>query len=347
MMMSQTIIPANKGLSPRSSSMRKHESDGDLCFHCSGCFDARESKIVFNGSQYHKRCFVCAQCLEELQVDLVFQNENRMYCLHDYKMLFAPSCHGCNQFILQGRVVKAMEHSWHATCFVCSHCGECLANSSTFKKYENNPFCQKCFNKVKVDLPGVYICHKCKGAIDSQAYLKFEGEFYHPYHFKCKTCQNELDPNFREKDGDFFCLRCFDKMGIPICCACKRPVEERVVYALGKAYHVEHFVCSFCNKPFLGTRYFVDKREVYCELHFQMMARKLCQYCHKDVGKESVEFLGKVYCLDHFRCFACDSLLHDTSKIYKVDRKPICKTCLQRLPQHLRRRIAGLHKADV
>jgi hypothetical protein len=30
-------------------------------------------------------------------------------------------------------------------------------------------------------------------------------------------------------------------MGIPICGACHRPVEERVVTALGKQWHVEVF----------------------------------------------------------------------------------------------------------
>ncbi|VDI38896.1 E3 ubiquitin-protein ligase HERC4 [Mytilus galloprovincialis] len=49
----------------------------------------------------------------------------------------------------------------------------------------------------------------------------------------------ELDANGREKGGELFCLRCHDKMGIPICGACRRPIEERVVHALGKAWHVD------------------------------------------------------------------------------------------------------------
>ena len=31
--------------------------------------------------------------------------------------------------------------------------------------------------------------------------------------------------------------RCHDKMGIPICGACRRPIEERVVTALGKNWY--------------------------------------------------------------------------------------------------------------
>lgn len=39
--------------------------------------------------------------------------------------------------------------------------------------------------------------------------------------------------------NNLFCLRCHDKMGIPICGACRRPIEERIVTALGKHWHVE------------------------------------------------------------------------------------------------------------
>ena len=57
----------------------------------------------------------------------------------------------------------------------------------------------------------------------------------------------------------FVYFRCHDKMGIPICGACRRPIEERVVTALGKHWHVEHFVCAKCEKPFLGNRHYERK----------------------------------------------------------------------------------------
>ena len=53
--------------------------------------------------------------------------------------------------------------------------------------------------------------------------------------------------------------RCHDKMGIPICGACRRPIEERVVTALGKHWCVPHFVCAKCEKPFLGNRHYERK----------------------------------------------------------------------------------------
>lgn len=58
----------------------------------------------------------------------------------------------------------------------------------------------------------------------------------------------ELNIDAREKEGELYCLRCHDKMGIPICGACRRPIEDaRVVNALGKQWHVEVGVFTlFC-----------------------------------------------------------------------------------------------------
>jgi hypothetical protein len=57
---------------------------------------------------------------------------------------------------------------------------------------------------------------------------------YHFFYFS-----TELNSDAREVGGELYCLRCHDTMGIPICGACRRPVEERVVTAMGKNWHVE------------------------------------------------------------------------------------------------------------
>ena len=57
--------------------------------------------------------------------------------------------------------------------------------------------------------------------------------------FFTKHYRNELTDDAREIGGALYCLRCHDTMGIPICGACHRPIEERVITALGKQWHVE------------------------------------------------------------------------------------------------------------
>lgn len=53
------------------------------------------------------------------------------------------------------------------------------------------------------------------------------------------SSRKELTAEARELKGELYCLPCHDKMGVPICGACRRPIEGRVVNALGKRWHVE------------------------------------------------------------------------------------------------------------
>ena len=54
-----------------------------------------------------------------------------------------------------------------------------------------------------------------------------------------RVCRKELTADARELKGELYCLPCHDKMGVPICGACRRPIEGRVVNAMGKQWHVE------------------------------------------------------------------------------------------------------------
>lgn len=57
--------------------------------------------------------------------------------------------------------------------------------------------------------------------------------------FLCVFHRKELTAEARELKGELYCLPCHDKMGVPICGACRRPIEGRVVNAMGKQWHVE------------------------------------------------------------------------------------------------------------
>ena len=76
--------------------------------------------------------------------------------------------------------------------------------------------------------------------------IRFKNEIYHPYHFNCKLCNIELNSSAREIKGELYCVKCQDKLDIAICAACRTPIDqERIVYALGKQWHVEVSVESF------------------------------------------------------------------------------------------------------
>ncbi|XP_064870141.1 LIM and senescent cell antigen-like-containing domain protein 1, partial [Oncorhynchus nerka] len=130
--------------------------------------------------------------------------------------------------------------------------------------------CRPCHNREKARGLGKYICQKCHAIIEDSP-LIFKNDPYHPDHFNCNNCGKELTADARELKGELYCLPCHDKMGVPICGACRRPIEGRVVNAMGKQWHVEHFVCAKCEKPFLGHRHYERKGLAYCETHYNQV----------------------------------------------------------------------------
>ncbi|XP_049276959.1 LIM and senescent cell antigen-like-containing domain protein 1 isoform X1 [Anopheles funestus] len=325
--------------------------------HCTRCdegFEPHERIVNSNGQLWHTQCFVCAQCFRQFQDGIFYEFEGRKYCEKDFHILFAPCCNKCNNFVI-GRVIKAMAANWHPQCFTCERCSIPLADSG-FIRNQNRALCHDCNRKEKEVGLGKLVCNKCHGIIDD-APLRFRGEVYHGYHFNCTACGAELDSSAREvknRSGyaandmnELYCLRCHDRMGIPICGACRRPIEERVVTALGKHWHVEHFVCAKCEKPFLGHRHYEKRGMAYCETHYHQLFGNLCFVCNQVIAGDVFTALNKAWCVHHFSCSICDQKLDQKSKFFEYDEKPVCKKCYERFPNELRRRLRISHENTI
>ncbi|TSQ01574.1 LIM and senescent cell antigen-like-containing domain protein 1 [Bagarius yarrelli] len=207
-----------------------------ICELCKAGFSPAEKIVNSNGELYHEQCFVCAQCFQQFSEGLYYEFDDRKYCEHDFHMLFAPCCNQCGEFII-GRVIKAMNNSWHPECFCCDLCHAVLADVG-FAKNAGRHLCRPCHIRERACGLGKYICQKCHTIIDEQP-LIFQNDPYHPDHFNCSNCGKELTADARELKNELYCLPCHDKMGVPICGACRRPIEGRVVNAVGKQWHVE------------------------------------------------------------------------------------------------------------
>lgn len=122
--------------------------------------------------------------------------------------------------------------------------------------------------------------------------LRYKGESYHPYHFQCTLCACELNSSARETRGELYCPRCLDKLHLPICAACRTPIDqERIVNALGKQWHVEHFACAKCERPFHGSRHFEKRGLAYCETDYNLLFGDLCFICNKTVSGDGIEII--------------------------------------------------------
>ncbi|XP_029402656.1 LIM and senescent cell antigen-like-containing domain protein 2 isoform X3 [Mus pahari] len=201
--------------------------------------------------------------------------------------------------------------------------------------------CRPCHNREKAKGLGKFICQRCHLAIDEQP-LMFKNDPYHPDHFSCSNCGKELTSDARELKGELYCLPCHDKMGIPICGACRRPIEGRVVNALGKQWHVEHFVCAKCEKPFLGHRHYEKKGLAYCETHYNQLFGDVCYNCSHVIEGDVVSALSKAWCVNCFACSTCNMKLTLKNKFVEFDMKPVCKRCYERFPLELKKRLKKL-----
>ncbi|XP_013382896.1 LIM and senescent cell antigen-like-containing domain protein 1 isoform X1 [Lingula anatina] len=314
-----------------------------VCQKCREGIDTSESMVNYNGQVWHPHCFSCAQCFQPFPDGIFYEFEGRKYCEHDFHVLFAPCCGKCGEFII-GRVIKAMNNSWHPDCFRCHTCRNALADAG-FVKNAGRALCRECNAREKASGMGKYVCHKCHAIIE-EGFIRHKGEVFHPYHFNCTSCGIELNADAREKSGDLFCLRCHDKMGIPICGACRRPIEERVVYALGKAWHVEHFVCAKCEKPFLGHRHYEKKGLAYCEVHYHQLFGNICFTCNNVIAGDVFSALNKSWCAHHFACSVCDKKMSQKTKFFEFDLKPVCTKCYERFPTELKKRLKKLYDAQ-
>uniref|UniRef100_A0A8C5M5Y4 LIM domain-containing protein n=1 Tax=Leptobrachium leishanense TaxID=445787 RepID=A0A8C5M5Y4_9ANUR len=325
-----------------------------ICERCRSGFAPAEKIVNSNGELYHEQCFVCAQCFQQFPEGLFYEFEGRKYCEHDFQMLFAPCCHQCGEFII-GRVIKAMNNSWHPECFRCDICEQVLADIG-FVKNAGRHLCRPCHNREKARGLGKYICQKCHAIIEEHP-LIFKNDPYHPDHFNCANCgdstvvtlfgtqtswavhqfyseltkrpnqgqmffsvlcvllqipyMKELTSDARELKGELYCLPCHDKMGVPICGACRRPIEGRVVNAMGKQWHVELFgdVCFHCNRVIEG---------------------------------DVVSALNKAWCVNCFACSTCNTKLTLKNKFVEFDMKPVCKKCYEKFPLELKKRLKKL-----
>jgi hypothetical protein len=328
--------------------------DTAVCSRCDYGFQPKAKIVSSNNEVYHSQCFVCAQCFRPFPDGVFYDFENRKYCEHCFHVLFAPCCQKCGEFIV-GRVIKAMQATWHPECFTCEMCHKELADLG-FIKNQGRALCHECNARVKADGLGKYMCQKCHSSVDGEP-LRFRGEVYHPYHFNCTGCGVELTSSAREvrtrpgytanELNELYCLKCHDKMGIPICGACRRPIEERVVTALGKHWHVEHFVCAKCEKPFLGNRHYERKGLAYCETHYHQLFGNLCYTCNQVIQSDVFTALNKAWCVNHFACSSCDQKMNLKTKFFEVDLKPVCKKCYDRYPRELRLRLKKYHEAEA
>jgi paxillin len=168
-------------------------------------------------------------------------------------------------------------------------------------------------------------CFTCKQSILGEI-IQAMGRTYHPEHFICFNCKEPLGTKpFFENKGNTFCDKCFQELHCPPCGYCGKPVVDRAITALGKSWHVEHFICTQCLKPFPGGTFFERDGRPYCESDFFALFAPKCAGCSEPIKGDCINALGSQWHPEHFACSHCGkSFIGGT--FFEFNGRPYCET---------------------
>ncbi|KTF85840.1 hypothetical protein cypCar_00025934 [Cyprinus carpio] len=161
---------------------------------------------------------------------------------------------------------------------------------------------QSDLNRLGVQTVAKGVCGACKKPIAGQVVTAM-GRTWHPEHFVCTHCQEEIgSKNFFERDGQPYCEKDYHSLFSPRCYYCNGPILDRVVTALDRTWHPEHFFCAQCGS-FFGPEGFHEKEgKAYCRKdYFDMFAPK-CGGCARAILENYISALNALW---HPECFVC------------------------------------------
>ncbi|XP_039186350.1 transforming growth factor beta-1-induced transcript 1 protein [Crotalus tigris] len=146
------------------------------------------------------------------------------------------------------------------------------------------------------------LCASCQKPIAGQVVTAL-GSTWHPEHFVCTYCQKEMGgSNFFEKDGAPYCERDYFQLFSPRCGFCNEPILDKMVTALDKNWHPEHFCCVQCGRPFGEEGFHEKDGKQYCRQDFYELFSTRCQGCSQAILENYISALNALW---HPECFVC------------------------------------------
>jgi hypothetical protein len=126
-----------------------HKIFGRICYECNDVISTRCISAL--GKMWHDDCFKCKQCSVPLQNQQLFEYEGLPYCSRDYHLIKGDICGVCNDPILKGRFIIAMQQKFHPEHFSCHLCHLDFYDATTntlkkFKEKNGKPYCVNCIS---------------------------------------------------------------------------------------------------------------------------------------------------------------------------------------------------------
>jgi len=170
------------------------------------------------------------------------------------------------------------------------------------------------------------ICESCRKPIHGQV-ISAIGRTFHPEHFNCVSCGMSLVTQefFTTEENKGICRKCYTTSTGLLCAHCNLAIAEgQAIEALGKKWHINHFVCTQCNQPFPGGSYLAKDNMPFCEQCYYIVHMPKCKKCEQPIRGDCVNAINAQWHPEHFNCTQCHKpLVGDI--FFEVKGMPYCK----------------------
>uniref|UniRef100_A0A8C6TDZ8 LIM zinc-binding domain-containing protein n=1 Tax=Neogobius melanostomus TaxID=47308 RepID=A0A8C6TDZ8_9GOBI len=195
-------------------------------------------------------------------------------------------------------------------------------------------------------------CARCGDNVvgDGSGCIAME-QVFHVECFTCITCHARLRGQpFYALDKRSYCESCYIST-LEKCSKCAKPILDRILRAMGKAYHPRCFSCVVCNCCLDGVPFTVDATsQIHCIEDFHRKYAPRCSVCSEPIMPEpGQEETVRIVALDrsfHVNCYICEEcglLLSSEGEgrgCYPLDGHILCKNCSARRIQDLSAKIS-------
>ncbi|KAL4631448.1 thyroid receptor-interacting protein 6-like isoform X1 [Arapaima gigas] len=195
-------------------------------------------------------------------------------------------------------------------------------------------------------------CARCGDKVlgDGSGCVAME-QVFHVECFTCVTCHSRLRGQpFYALDKKSYCESCYIDT-LERCSKCSQPILDRILRAMGKAYHPRCFTCVVCGGCLDGVPFTVDaSSQIHCIQDFHRKFAPRCSVCGQPIMPEpGQEETVRIVALDrsfHVNCYMCEEcglLLSSEGEgrgCYPLDGHILCKSCSARRIQDLSAKIS-------
>ncbi|XP_038964647.1 leupaxin isoform X3 [Rattus norvegicus] len=167
-------------------------------------------------------------------------------------------------------------------------------------------------------------CASCQKPIAGKV-IHALGQSWHPEHFVCTHCKEELGSSpFFERNGLAYCSKDYHHLFSPRCAYCAAPITDKVLTAMNKTWHPEHFFCSHCGEVFGAEGFHEKDKKPYCRKDFLAMFSPKCGGCNRPVLENYLSAMNTVW---HPECFVCGDCFSSFSSgsFFELDGRPFCE----------------------